>query len=229
MPPEERGRVEKVFDNLTVGSFVPRSENHWLMRDGTRRLYEWSNAVMPDSQGEVEFIVTVGVDITKRKRAETALVEQAKHTQAVLDNMVDCIITIDANGTMQSSNPAATQMFGYEPNGLLGRNTSILMSGPQQEAHDRYLRDYQGTGVARIIGSSRELEGQRKDGSRFPIEFSGLIFLRNSPKRIHRIRVKKGGLVWGWRLPVSWWRKWAGELILIPWREAVRPSGLNYL
>lgn len=172
VPPEDRAQVEKVFENLTAGRIVPRYENHWLMRDGTRRLYDWSNAVLLDAFGEVEFIVTVGVDITERRRAETALREQAEHTQTILDTMVDGMITIDAKGIIQSFNPAAKQIFGYSDDELLGHNVSKLMPSPHREAHDSYLRNYQATGVAGIIGVGREVEGRRKDGSLFPIELT---------------------------------------------------------
>lgn len=169
-PPEDRAAVEAVFQQLTPGSVPVRFERHWMMRDGTRRLYDWSNAELLDELGEVEFVVAIGVDITARKQAETALREQAKHTQTILDNMVDGLFTINANGIIQSANHAATRIFGYESEELLGRNVSMLMPSPHREAHDSYLRNYQSTGVARIIGTDREVEGQREDGSLFPME-----------------------------------------------------------
>ncbi len=169
-PPEDRAGVEAAFQKLTPGSVPARHESEWVMRDGTRRLYDWSNAELLDEQGQVEFIVTIGVDITARKRAETALREQATHTQTILDNMADGLFTIDANGIIQSANHAATRIFGYEAEELLGHNVSMLMPSPHREAHDSYLRNYQSTGVARIIGTDREVEGQRKDSSLFPME-----------------------------------------------------------
>ncbi|WP_201773472.1 PAS domain S-box protein [Marinobacter similis] len=169
-PPEDRAAVEAVFQQLTPGSVPARLETHWLMRDGTRRLYDWSNAELLDELGEVEFVVAIGVDITARKRAEAALREQATHTQTIIDNMADGLFTINANGIIQSANHAATRIFGYEAEEVLGRNVSMLMPSPHREAHDSYLRNYQSTGVARIIGTDREVEGQRKDGTLFPME-----------------------------------------------------------
>ena len=91
VPPEERADVESVFNNLTGGSVIPRYENQWLMRDGTRRLYDWSNSVLTDTQGEVEFIVTVGVDITEAKQSEQAL----QQFKSVLDQTLDCVFMFD--------------------------------------------------------------------------------------------------------------------------------------
>lgn len=171
-PPEDRERVAAVFERLTKDSVPARHESQWLMRDGTRRLYDWSNAVLLDEQGEVEFIVAIGVDITETKRAQKEVREQARHTQAILDNMVDGLVTINADGIIQSANQAAIGIFGYEANELIGHNVSMLMPSPHREAHDTYLRNYLSTGVARILGTDREVEGQRKDGSLFPMEIA---------------------------------------------------------
>lgn len=127
---------------------------------------------IPDSEGRPERVVGINEDITERKRAETALAEQAEHTQAILDHMVDGLITIDENGIIQSFNLSATHIFGYEPDEVLGRNVKMLMPSPHREAHDGYLRNYQRTGVARIIGVGREVEGERKDGSLFPMDLT---------------------------------------------------------
>lgn len=126
---------------------------------------------MPTEDETAHFVAIVR-DTTERKRAETALLEQAGHTQAILDNIVDGIITIDVNGIIQSFNPAATHIFGYANGEVLGRNVSMLMPSPHREAHDGYLHHYKTTKVARIIGIGREVEGQRKDGSLFPMELA---------------------------------------------------------
>jgi diguanylate cyclase (GGDEF)-like protein/PAS domain S-box-containing protein len=70
LPPEEAAAVEAVFKRLTANDVVARYENHWRMRDGSSRLFDWSNRVITDSAGNVEYIVTVGTDITERKHIE---------------------------------------------------------------------------------------------------------------------------------------------------------------
>ncbi|HQT32151.1 MAG TPA: PAS domain S-box protein [Thiobacillus sp.] len=127
---------------------------------------------MRDDAGEITGYLGIAENITERKQAETALREQAQHTQAVLDNMVDGIITIDGAGIIGSFNPAAERIFGYTPAEVVGRNVKMLMPNPHRDAHDSYLRNYQATGVARIIGIGREVEGQRRDGSLFPMDLA---------------------------------------------------------
>lgn len=119
-------------------------------------------------------------DITERKRAEEALRESEQRMRAVLETAVEGIITIDERGIIESLNPAACRIFGYDPRELVGRNVSTLMPSPHREHHDGYLANYLRTGQAKIIGIGREVVGRRKDGSTFPMELSvGEVHLGN--------------------------------------------------
>lgn len=127
---------------------------------------------MINKEGKLTGYLGIAEDITERLAAERASAEQAQHTQTILDNMIDGLITIDTAGNIQSFNPAATRIFGYTSEEILGRNVSTLMPNPHREAHDGYLRNFQTTRVARIIGIGREVDGLRRDGSLFPMELA---------------------------------------------------------
>ena len=64
--PEERGPVQAVFERLRAGDFPNQFENHWVPKTGAARLITWSNTVLLDAHGQVEFIVGTGIDIRKR-------------------------------------------------------------------------------------------------------------------------------------------------------------------
>ena len=111
-------------------------------------------------------------DITDRKRGEQALRDSEARHRAILEAAVDGIITIDERGTIESLNPAAERLFGYAARDLIGRNVKLLMPNPYRDEHDRYLTNYRETGEKKIIGIGREVLGQRKDGSTFPLDLA---------------------------------------------------------
>ena len=92
--------------------------------------------------------------------------------QAILESAAAAILAIDDRGRIKTVNPAAERMFGYTSDEMLGRNVNILMPEPYRTQHDHYMERYLQTGKKRIIGIGREVEGQRKDGTIFPIHLA---------------------------------------------------------
>jgi PAS domain S-box-containing protein len=83
--PEEREGVRAVFDQLLAGDFPSRHENHWVARDGGKRLIAWSNTVLLDDAGDVRAIIGTGIDISERTRAAETLRRQAKRLEALAE------------------------------------------------------------------------------------------------------------------------------------------------
>ena len=92
--------------------------------------------------------------------------------RSIFETVIDGIITINEEGIMESLNPAAAKIFGYEPGEVIGKNISMLMPEPFSSQHNGYLQNYLKTGVKKIIGIGREVPGLRKDGSTFPFLLS---------------------------------------------------------
>jgi len=91
---------------------------------------------------------------------------------AVLDTAVDGIILIDSRGIVQMFNPACERLFGYSAAEVIGHNVKMLMPPPFKAEHDQYLENFRTTGRRKIIGIGREVVGQRKDGTTFPMDLS---------------------------------------------------------
>jgi PAS domain S-box-containing protein len=95
---------------------------------------------------------------------------QARKLAAVIDNVVDGIITIDEQGIICSFNKAAKKMFQYEEDEIIGKNINSLMSEPYHSAHDDHLKNDIITVDKTILSKGREAVGLRKDGTTFSME-----------------------------------------------------------
>ncbi|MCB0561164.1 MAG: PAS domain-containing sensor histidine kinase [Phaeodactylibacter sp.] len=115
-------------------------------------------------------LLLVFQDESKEVESARELLQSQKTLEAVINTAVDGIVLINENGIMQMVNRAASQLFGYDKEEMHGRNVHILMPSPHTEQHNGYIDNYLKSGVGKIIGIGREVEGLRKDGSRFPFK-----------------------------------------------------------
>lgn len=108
----------------------------------------------------------------QHRRAEHSAAESRARSAAMLDSAEDGIIMIDESGTIESANPAALRLFGYEASELIGQNIRVLMSSAFADEYDRYLEDYLRTGQKETFASSREVVGLKNDNSTFPMDLA---------------------------------------------------------
>lgn len=103
-----------------------------------------------------------------RKQAEEELKENELRYRLLWENSNDGVVLMNDSGEILFSNPAITQMFGYDSDVLLGGNLSRLIdhSDPLSEVEES---------VPDLIQSEQQLKevrGRRKDGGTFPVEIS---------------------------------------------------------
>jgi PAS domain S-box-containing protein len=118
--------------------------------------------------GELE---QLNVGLERKVEERTADLESSeRRVKSILNNAADGIIVIDGKGTVQAFNPSAETLFARPADEVVGRNIKMLMPERLAKDHDKHLERYHATGKKHIIGETREVVGQRKDGSEFPID-----------------------------------------------------------
>ncbi|MGH6893286.1 MAG: sensor histidine kinase, partial [Dongiaceae bacterium] len=73
IPADEYSRVSTILNNRRLAEFPIVNVNHWVHKDGTRRLLRWSNVALADARGGVAMIVCIGFDITEHHQLEVTL------------------------------------------------------------------------------------------------------------------------------------------------------------
>ncbi|MBR0830406.1 PAS domain S-box protein [Bradyrhizobium manausense] len=140
-------------------------------KDGSTFLMHLSVGETRQADGRSIFVGIVH-DLTERERVERVLRESAARLRAVIDTAVDGVILIDSSGIIQKFNPACERLFQYRAEEVVGQNVRILMPEPYRSGHDGYVRNFLETDEKKIIGIGREVVGQRKDGTTFPMDLS---------------------------------------------------------
>jgi len=105
-------------------------------------------------------------------RMAAAARDSEARVRAVVDNVVDGIVTIDEGGAIESVNAPAGRIFGYAPEELVGQSMAVLMPPAHRPSDETGLRRLLDPGAGRSLRRTCEVEGLRKDGSVFPLEIA---------------------------------------------------------
>lgn len=90
----------------------------------------------------------------------------------LLEGAPDAILEVNPEGKIILLNEAADRMFGYSRGELLGFNVENLVPAAMRGGHAQHRASYASHPKTRPMGTGLELQGQRKDGSLFPVEIS---------------------------------------------------------
>lgn len=95
------------------------------------------------------------------------------YIRSLMNNLIEGVIATNEYGVIETFNPAAEKMFGYTGSEIVGQNVSLLMPESDRSQHDSYFKHYLETGKTKdYLGSTREVFGQRKDGTVFPMDIA---------------------------------------------------------
>jgi PAS domain S-box-containing protein len=172
--PEDRPAVEKALADHVEGRTPEYESEHrvrtksgdwiWILARG--RVFE------RNEQGRPLRMVGTELDITARKRLETALRLAEARSSGILAVSVDAIISIDDSQRITSFNEGAEKMFGYSRDEAIGASVDLLIPERFRTHHQGHVDQFAaGQEVARRMGGrGMEVFGVRKNGEEFPAD-----------------------------------------------------------
>ncbi|MDD3364697.1 MAG: PAS domain S-box protein [Syntrophomonas sp.] len=128
---EDGATVKERYKNLTAGENKNTGENYWLTKDGQKRLVRWTNTVLLDKEGSVEYIVSSGIDITEQHEASEALKESEAYYRTIFENTGTATIIVDQNLQIAMANSRSEELSGYSQDELIGQNPFELFVVPE--------------------------------------------------------------------------------------------------
>ena len=127
IPDDARPQVEKIVSALLLGQVRRHTINENLTKDGEIILCEWNNTIRFDDRGRVVGAMSLGLDITERRRAETALLESEERLSLITNNLPVLIAYVDTNEIYRFANSEYTHWFGLQPSEIVGRELKDLL------------------------------------------------------------------------------------------------------
>jgi PAS domain S-box-containing protein len=160
--------------NLEIARLAGRYEaKAWRLRkDGTQF---WAHVViepLKNDQGELIGFAKVTSDITERRRVDQVIREADERINTLIETVVDGVMLVDARGRIRTFNLACQRLFGYRAEEVIGQHVRVLMPTIIGEGSDSIFAGHQYFGEHAQVGRTREIRGQRKDGTSFPLDLS---------------------------------------------------------
>ncbi len=149
-------------DPETWRQFLTRVDKVYTETDQDRYLLERSLAISSQEMQELYNNL--------KQASETRIALERDRLRAVMDNVVDGIITFDEEGHIESFNPAAERIFGYASDQAIGRHFGMFVADPKLldqivERRDNLRADQEHELATEVIAI-------RKDGTTFPVELA---------------------------------------------------------
>jgi diguanylate cyclase (GGDEF)-like protein/PAS domain S-box-containing protein len=170
-PYRSSAEYRQFWERLRLGEFQ-FGEFRRIGKDGREVWVSASYNPIFGPDGAPAKVLKFATDITERIRIQGQFRDAESRLRAILDNVADGIISIDAAGTIVSVNPAGARMFEYAAEELIGCNVRMLMPEPDRGNHDGHLARYHSTGKTKVVGVGRELVGLTRSGRTFPMELT---------------------------------------------------------
>ncbi len=185
VPVEQSSSFENLLASQMEGLAHEGVELRLRRKDGGNIDVSLWTSPLRSNDGAIAGVMAVLADVTQRRRAEQERADALEREKAarlaakaesrfrdLLEAAPDSIIEVDREGRIMLANAVSEKMFGYTRDELLGRPMEILVPDRFRGTHHQHRNYYWQHPQTRPMGSGLELQAQRKDGSRFPVEIS---------------------------------------------------------
>jgi two-component system, sensor histidine kinase and response regulator len=126
IPEELKHKVANIIEKARKGNLIHNFQNAWISKTKELRYFEWANHLIQTPQGEMKYIVTIGIDITEQKRKQekieqisSDLEKKQIFLETLLDNAPIPIFFKDTQGKYIGLNNSYAQMLGFQKSDII--------------------------------------------------------------------------------------------------------------
>ena len=149
------------------------------LQDPTRRAMGQGRELFARRSDGSEFPIEIGLSGIQTPEGHLAVASVAdisarREVEATFRNIVEAapygMVMVDDRGKIVVANAHMSRVFGYTNKELVGRSIEMLVPERYRHAHAAHRGDYAHAPSLRAMGANRDLTGQHKDGTEFPVE-----------------------------------------------------------
>ncbi len=126
LPEDKRANILNIIENANKGNITKSFKNGWVSKTGEERMFEWSNMLVQKKDGSMDYLATIGLDVTEKEQALSAVLKQKQEFETIFNYAQDGITIIDLDGNFLKFNDAFMKLTEYTYDELMKLNCSEI-------------------------------------------------------------------------------------------------------
>jgi len=127
LEPEDRPWAATKLRDAATGQVSGPHETAWRVAGGFSRRVSWTLRPLQGPDGEIQYLIVSGQDVTDQRQMEMALHSSEARYREVVENSLGFVFTCSLEGRLTSLNAFTAETLGYRAEALTGRSVSELM------------------------------------------------------------------------------------------------------
>ena len=136
-----------------------------------QRIVQFATPILALALVAAAMLLSSGL-LRRQSRADQALRASEERFRLLWESAPDAVIIFDGGNRIQYANAAVKDLFGHEPDAVVGQDVTMLLPESLRQAHRQNLARYLQTGQRTVNWRSAEVTGLHRGGHEIPIEIS---------------------------------------------------------
>ncbi|MBN1342782.1 MAG: PAS domain S-box protein [Phycisphaerae bacterium] len=129
VPEKDRERVRALLEQVIAGGYNHGCISPIVTKDGRQREIEWYEKPLEDADGNIVGVLTIGQDVTERKRTADQIARAKEEWERTFDTLPDLVAIVDAEYRIVRANKAVAGRLGVAPGDVVGKTCCQCMHG----------------------------------------------------------------------------------------------------
>ncbi|MGE4382425.1 MAG: PAS domain S-box protein [Arcobacter sp.] len=107
-----KDKVVDIINEAKKGNIVKNFKNSWISKNDEERVFEWSNMLVQKEDGSMDYLATIGIDISKKEFNQKQILEQKQEFELIFNYSKDGIAILDFDTRFIKFNNSLVEMTG---------------------------------------------------------------------------------------------------------------------
>ncbi|TLS99222.1 PAS domain S-box protein [Aliarcobacter cibarius] len=132
-------KINEIVEEAKKGNIKKYFKASCFSKNNEEKIFEWSNTLIKKADGSIDYIVTIGIDVTEKEIIQKEILQQKEELELIFNYSKDGIAILDLNTRFLNFNDSFLNMTGFSKNELLEKTVFQLVAKKDDEKNKRII------------------------------------------------------------------------------------------